>query len=806
MSICFICNLSSNDIQLNINEEEEDLQIIKCKIEYCKIYFHKKCFYYISKYCILCLLIRIFPSIKFFSIISLSKMTKETDALSFILTKKEFKEYSTVVNTDICLYSFKINTDMKINKILSFPISNSNNLSNFNSKPIPKQAIIGNWSVCINNIKLDDINKSNMNSQVKYKKLNFFVKKGENIIKCNSNNIGKKDLYYFIVVQQSSSSDQNLNGKNINNTYKSMPISISNSISNGILNFNSSEDILALAEEYKNKFELNNSISYKDILNNTNIINQYDIKIEEINIKCPFTYKTIEFPVKGRDCVHYSCFDYNTYLTVNEKNLNWICPICKRIAFKDDLIFDSLIYYLIYKYKNELDILEESGEEDQTEISNLNSLLNIKFFIDLIEKYVYLIKYFSNSQEIKEIILKYEYDIMNDKTTDFVKGNENINLNLCNNSIQLCEKNIDNSLIYDNLTIIKASDKISYIEFYILLKSFNKLPNYLDHDIKKSLFNVFQNEKYSFIRKDLNQFEFYSKKLIENFIKTSIFNEFIDIITGYFLYKIRSFYEKFLLDKKEKILFDSIAFLICDISKICKLFILNSVNLKKYLSCEFIILVTISLYKSASKIDILFPSFEDDVNNNHNSNKNQNKNILNFIKKTIFVIPGYVSTSIFFNSNTIITESLLVKYIHYLNTIILYLPDLLLHQNIINEGYLKENLNISGIFFMSIFKFFLIDNENIINGALILSSFYSNFRKEDMKEQIDKMFLLSFWEYFFKFILENIKFFGKLLLFDEDLVDNSKNLVFIYENFEDRIMKMIDKWDYNEEFIKTIKN
>lgn len=60
-----------------------------------------------------------------------------------------------------------------------------------------------------------------------------------------------------------------------------------------------------------------------------------------INGICPATRKIIKYPVRGVNCVHKDCFDLSGYLSIGCETNQWICPICAKSVYPDELRIDS---------------------------------------------------------------------------------------------------------------------------------------------------------------------------------------------------------------------------------------------------------------------------------------------------------------------------------------------------------------------------------------------------------------------------------------------------------------------------------
>ncbi|OMJ90865.1 hypothetical protein SteCoe_6742 [Stentor coeruleus] len=54
-----------------------------------------------------------------------------------------------------------------------------------------------------------------------------------------------------------------------------------------------------------------------------------------LNLKCPYTLRIINIPVRGKDCSHLSCFDLKIFIDIQKyENYSWKCPICKKLAYE----------------------------------------------------------------------------------------------------------------------------------------------------------------------------------------------------------------------------------------------------------------------------------------------------------------------------------------------------------------------------------------------------------------------------------------------------------------------------------------
>jgi len=55
------------------------------------------------------------------------------------------------------------------------------------------------------------------------------------------------------------------------------------------------------------------------------------------SLLCPLGKKRMEIPVKSIGCNHLQCFDARIFLSMNEKNPTWECPICNITCLYDEL-------------------------------------------------------------------------------------------------------------------------------------------------------------------------------------------------------------------------------------------------------------------------------------------------------------------------------------------------------------------------------------------------------------------------------------------------------------------------------------
>ncbi|CAF0828688.1 unnamed protein product [Rotaria sordida] len=84
--------------------------------------------------------------------------------------------------------------------------------------------------------------------------------------------------------------------------------------------------------------------------NKTDNDNDSDIEIEDlglmttrhrVSLLCPITQSLINAPAKSSYCSHLTCFDLKAFLLMNERRLQWTCPLCKKSASFESLRIDE---------------------------------------------------------------------------------------------------------------------------------------------------------------------------------------------------------------------------------------------------------------------------------------------------------------------------------------------------------------------------------------------------------------------------------------------------------------------------------
>jgi hypothetical protein len=104
-------------------------------------------------------------------------------------------------------------------------------------------------------------------------------------------------------------------------------------------------DIITKRERYSTKTDNNNDND-----------NDSDIEIEDLGLMttrqrvsliCPITQSLIAVPAKSSFCSHLTCFDLKAFLQMNERRLQWTCPLCKKSALFESLRIDERLQNIL---------------------------------------------------------------------------------------------------------------------------------------------------------------------------------------------------------------------------------------------------------------------------------------------------------------------------------------------------------------------------------------------------------------------------------------------------------------------------
>jgi len=60
-----------------------------------------------------------------------------------------------------------------------------------------------------------------------------------------------------------------------------------------------------------------------------------------VSLVCPLGRIRLKIPAKSIHCKHLNCFDARTFILMNEKTQNWMCPICNKPCIYDDIQIEN---------------------------------------------------------------------------------------------------------------------------------------------------------------------------------------------------------------------------------------------------------------------------------------------------------------------------------------------------------------------------------------------------------------------------------------------------------------------------------
>jgi len=61
----------------------------------------------------------------------------------------------------------------------------------------------------------------------------------------------------------------------------------------------------------------------------------------KVTLACPLGKMRMTFPCRASTCDHLQCFDAQLYLMMNEKKPKWVCPVCNKSAYYENLLIDG---------------------------------------------------------------------------------------------------------------------------------------------------------------------------------------------------------------------------------------------------------------------------------------------------------------------------------------------------------------------------------------------------------------------------------------------------------------------------------
>jgi E3 SUMO-protein ligase PIAS1 len=128
-----------------------------------------------------------------------------------------------------------------------------------------------------------------------------------------------------------------------------------------------------------------NTITKREIQVNNN--HDKDTEIEDLGLMatrhrvsliCPITQALIHLPVKSSYCSHFACFDLRSFLQMNEKRLQWTCPICKKSAAYEALHVDKRLQSILVNVPSNCSTVEID--------SSKNVLSDCQYILDNIKQ------------------------------------------------------------------------------------------------------------------------------------------------------------------------------------------------------------------------------------------------------------------------------------------------------------------------------------------------------------------------------------------------------------------------------------
>ncbi len=264
-----------------------------------------------------------------------------------------------------------------------------------------------------------------------------------------------------------------------NNLYKIRHLFFDNFLVNGNnnLNFTFIWNKKTLNNIYVISIDLVKLLTMDEILKNIHIKENSRIFpinsniIEKINFIEPLSQMDyIKIPVKGVNCVHLSCFDYETFLIQNTINHLFKCPICKKNTGPVSL--DIKMLDLLEKYKGKVLEINDNYEIISIEKDSMNM---------------------DNNDDICMINDENEND--NNKYNDYVHDNNNEEIIEIESHID--KNNLNNDIDTTDLKDEKKNQTIySKLKFECVLIKINKEKFPFFKEFDKSI-NIDYIQKYS---------------------------------------------------------------------------------------------------------------------------------------------------------------------------------------------------------------------------------------------------------------------------------------------------------------------
>lgn len=68
---------------------------------------------------------------------------------------------------------------------------------------------------------------------------------------------------------------------------------------------------------------------------------------QRVSLICPITQALIKLPARSSYCTHLTCFDLKSFLLMNERRLQWKCPLCNKSASYENLCIDKRLLSIL---------------------------------------------------------------------------------------------------------------------------------------------------------------------------------------------------------------------------------------------------------------------------------------------------------------------------------------------------------------------------------------------------------------------------------------------------------------------------
>ncbi|XP_060857920.1 uncharacterized protein LOC132935453 isoform X2 [Metopolophium dirhodum] len=72
-----------------------------------------------------------------------------------------------------------------------------------------------------------------------------------------------------------------------------------------------------------------------------------DLETFNFSLLCPINKSKMKLPVRSVKCNHFQCFDLQAFISLNEIEPTWLCPICSKSCILADLKIDSFLLFII---------------------------------------------------------------------------------------------------------------------------------------------------------------------------------------------------------------------------------------------------------------------------------------------------------------------------------------------------------------------------------------------------------------------------------------------------------------------------